>query len=115
MCRHIVPIVLALAALSLVGAGVGLGPSSSAWLASFNALAGASSSGGGGGGSGSTLASLQDARIEARFPRYWAELLRICPDMTYRPYQTFPPERRTSLAHSQARGCWPVGLLLGAP
>ena len=52
-----------------------------------------------GGGGGADL----DAAIEARLPRYWAELLRICPNMTYRPYSCFPPHQRTSLAHSQAR------------
>lgn len=44
-----------------------------------------------------------DAALEARIPRYWAEIERICPNMTHRPYQAFDAAQRTSLAHSQVR------------
>lgn len=53
---------------------------------------------------GAAAVDALNAAIEARIPRYWQEIQRICPNMTYRACQEFPREQRTSLAHSQVGG-----------
>lgn len=76
-------------------------------LAAWAASAGGSTSGSS--GAAAAAADDLDAAIEARIPRYWAEVQRICPNMTHRPYREFDAAQRTSLAHSQVRmvRAWP--------
>lgn len=51
----------------------------------------------GGTGSAGGPADDLDAAVEARIPRYWVEIERICPSLTYRPCTAFPIARRISV------------------